>query len=238
MMRILFLGTPEFSVPSLKALIRDGFEVIGAVTQPDRPSGRGHRLTASPLKVAAEAGGIPVFQYPSIRTEEAVQEMTELAPDVMVTAAYGQILTRKVLAVPPMGVVNVHGSLLPAYRGAAPIQWAVIDGLTETGVTTMLTERGVDSGPILLQEKITIFPEETAGELSERMSRIGAELLCRTLHAMEAGTLTPVPQDPSRATRCPMLEKEHGKIDWSRSAKELSALIRGVNPWPGAYTYA
>jgi len=235
-MRVLFMGTPEFSVPSLRALVREGFEVIGAVTQPDRPAGRGHKLVPSPCKEAALELGIPVYQYGRIRDKAAIEEMIALKPDVMVTAAYGQILSQKVLDIAPMGVVNVHGSLLPAYRGAAPIQWAVIDGLAETGVTTMMTRRGVDAGPILLQEKMEIGPEETAGELSERMAVIGAELLVKTLRALEAGELEAVEQDHEAATQCPMLAKEHGRIPWNDPARLVASRVRGVNPWPGAYT--
>lgn len=236
-MRVLFMGTPDFSVPSLEALVRHGFEVIGAVTQPDRPAGRGHKLLPTPLKQAAEALHIPVYQYPRIRDKAAVEEMTALAPEVMVTAAYGQILSQKVLDIAPMGVVNVHGSLLPKYRGAAPIQWAVIDGLKTTGVTTMLTRRGVDAGPILLQKAVDILPGETAGELSARMAVVGAELLCETLERLEENTLQPKEQDPEQATCCPMLKKEHGRIAWEKDGAVIADLVRGVNPWPGAYTY-
>ena len=236
-MRILFMGTPEFSVPSLRALVDAGYEVVGAVTQPDRPAGRGHKLVPSPLKTAAQQLGVAVYQYGRIRDAAAIDEMRGLRPDVMVTAAYGQILSQRVLDIAPLGVVNVHGSLLPRYRGAAPIQWAIIDGLRETGVTTMLTRRGVDAGPILMQEKMAILPEETAGELSERMACVGARLLCKTLAAMGKGMLTPVEQDPEQATQCPMLAKEHGRIPWSDSAEAIANRVRGVNPWPGAYCY-
>ena len=236
-MRILFMGTPEFAVPSLRALVDAGYEVIGAVTQPDRPAGRGHKLVPSPLKAAAQQLGLAVYQYGRIRDAAAVDEMRRLKPDVMVTAAYGQILSQRVLDIAPMGVVNVHGSLLPRYRGAAPIQWAVIDGLRETGVTTMLTRRGVDAGPILMQEKMAILLEETAGELSARMAGVGARLLCKTLAALEKGEITPVEQNPEQATQCPMLAKEHGRIPWSDPAEAIANRVRGVNPWPGAYCY-
>ena len=236
-MRVLFMGTPEFAVPSLQALVRAGYEVIGAVTQPDRPAGRGHKMGPSPLKAAAQQLGVAVYQYGRIRDAAAVEEMRSLKPDVMVTAAYGQILSQRVLDIAPMGVVNVHGSLLPRYRGAAPIQWAVIDGLRETGVTTMLTQRGVDTGPILMQQRMEILPGETAGELSVRMAEVGAQLLCRTLAALEQGALIPVEQDPQQATQCPMLTKEHGRIPWSDPAEAIANRVRGVNPWPGAFCY-
>lgn len=235
-MRVLFMGTPEFGIPSLEMLVREGYNVIGVVTQPDRPQGRGHKLAPCPLKQAALTLGLPVYQYERIRAREAVEELRALAPDVMITAAYGQILTQKILDIPPMGVVNVHGSLLPRYRGPAPIQWAVFNGEKETGITTMMTARGVDSGDILLQEKIDILPDETAGELYARMGELGAKVLKATLEGLSDGSVKPVPQVEEEATYLPMLEKEHGRIDWTLPAEAIAARIRGVSPWPGAFT--
>ncbi len=235
-MRVLFLGTPEFGIPSLQMLVQEGYEIAGVITQPDRPQGRGHRLVPCPLKQAALELELPVYQYERIRAQEAVEELRHLAPDIMITAAYGQILTQRILDIPPMGVVNVHGSLLPKYRGPAPIQWAVIRGEKETGITTMMTARGVDSGDILLQHPLAIREGETAGELYARMGELGAQVLRETLEGLASGSIVPRPQDEAEATYLPMLEKEHGRIDWTRPAQAIACQVRGVNPWPGAYT--
>ena len=233
-MRIAFLGTPEFALPSLRMLIGGGHE-LAVFTQPDRPVGRHKTPEAPPVKLLAEQYGIPVFQFEKIRRPEGVEALRGFAPDLMVTAAFGQILSAENLAVPKYGCINVHGSLLPKYRGAAPIQWSVINGETVTGITTMLTDVGMDTGDILMQEETVIGPDETAGELYERLSLIGAELLKKTIASLEAGTLVRTPQDEASATKCPMLKKEHGKIDFSKNALDVHNLVRGVNPWPGAY---
>lgn len=233
-MRIAFLGTPEFALPSLEMLRTSG-HTLAVFTQPDRPVGRHATLTPPPTKAYALAHGIPVYQFEKIRLPEGVAALKDFAPDLMVTAAFGQLLSAENLAIPRLGCINVHGSLLPKYRGAAPIQWAIIDGETETGITTMMTAIGMDTGDILLVDKIAIDPDETAGELFERMAVLGAETLRRTISALEAGTLIRIPQDETQATKCPMLKKEHGKLDFSQPCAVVHDRVRGTNPWPGAY---
>lgn len=233
-MRIVFMGTPEFAVPSFRALIAR-YPVVGAFTQPDRPAGRGHNLAMCPVKAEALRAGIPVFQFQKIRSDEGLEALSALKPDLCVTAAFGQILSQKVLDVPKIGTVNVHASLLPAYRGAAPVNWCLIQGETVTGVTTMMTDKGIDTGDILLQQKTDILPEETSGQLLERLSEIGAALLIETLEKIEAGSCPRIPQDASRASYFSMLKKEMGLIDFSLSAERVSNLVRGLSPWPGAY---
>ena len=233
-MRIAFLGTPEFALPSLEMLRTSGHS-LAVFTQPDRPVGRHATLTPPPTKAYALEHNIPVYQFEKIRLPEGVAALKDFSPDLMVTAAFGQLLSAENLAIPKYGCINVHGSLLPKYRGAAPIQWAIIDGETETGITTMMTAIGMDTGDILLVDKISIDPDETAGELFERMAVLGAETLRRTISALEAGTLVRIPQDESQATKCPMLNKEHGKLDFSQSAASVHNRVRGTNPWPGAY---
>ena len=233
-MRIAFLGTPEFALPSLEMLRTSG-HTLAVFTQPDRPVGRHATLTPPPTKAYALKHNIPVFQFEKIRLPEGVAALKDFAPDLMVTAAFGQLLSAENLAIPKYGCINVHGSLLPKYRGAAPIQWAIIDGETETGITTMMTAIGMDTGDILLVDRIAIDPDETAGELFERMAILGAETLRRTIASLEAGTLVRIPQDESQATKCPMLKKEHGKLDFSQSAASVHNRVRGTNPWPGAY---
>ncbi len=234
-MRIAFLGTPDFAVPSLQMLIDRGYDVVGVFAQPDRPKGRGGKLTPPPTKVLAGQHGIPVFQPEKIRRPDGQEMLKSLAPDLMITAAFGQILSKENLAVPPLGCINVHGSLLPKYRGAAPIQWAVINREKTTGVTTMLTDIGIDTGDMLLKKEIEILPDETAGELFDRIAILGAQVLEETLQALEAGTLQPVPQNEAEATHCAMLQKEDGHIDFQKTAQEIHDRIRGVSPWPGAY---
>lgn len=236
MMRVVFMGTPAFAVPSLRALLDGGYTVVAACTQPDRPAGRGNRLTACPVKQLAEARGVPVLQFARIRGQKGLDALGALSPDLFVTAAYGQILSEKMLAIPRFGTVNVHASLLPKYRGPAPINWCVIEGETVAGVTTMMTDAGIDTGDILLRTEAAILPEETAGELTARLAEAGASLLIETLRHLEAGTLPRTPQDHEKATRHPMLEKAHGRIDWSMSAERIARLVRGVDPWPGAWT--
>ena len=233
-MRIAFLGTPEFALPSLDMLYQKG-HTLAVFTQPDRPVGRHAVLTPPPTKTYALEHGIPVFQFGKIRLPEGVEALKAFAPDLIVTAAFGQILSAENLAIPKYGCINVHGSLLPKYRGAAPIQWAVINGETETGITTMLTDVGMDTGDILLFDRVAIGENETAGELFERLAILGAETLRRTLDALESGTLTRTPQDESQATKCHMLKKENGRIDFTKSAQSVHNLVRGMNPWPGAY---
>lgn len=230
-MRIVFMGTPEFAVPSLKALIREGYEVVGVFTQPDRPKGRGNKLTPSPVKVAATEAGIPVYQPERIR-KTGVEDLRSLKPDLCVTAAFGQILSQEILDIPPMGNINVHASLLPKHRGAAPIAYAIMDGDAKAGVTTMMMDAGIDTGDILLQEETGIAESETCGELTVRLSGIGAELLIRTIRAMEAGSLKRIPQDEAKMTYDPMMTKELSRPDWNRDAAEIRGLINGLNPWP------
>ena len=234
-MKIAFLGTPEFALPSLDMLRQSG-HALALFTQPDRPVGRHATLTPPPTKAYALEHGIPVFQFEKIRLPEGLAALRAFAPDLMVTAAFGQLLSAENLSVPKYGCINVHGSLLPKYRGAAPIQWAIINGETETGITTMMTNIGMDTGDILLTDTIAIDPDETAGELFGRMALLGAETLRRTISALEAGTLIQIPQDEAQATKCPMLKKEHGKLDLSFVAQAVHNRVRGTNPWPGAYT--
>ena len=235
-MRVVFMGTPEFAVPSLKALLDAGYGVVGVFTQPDRPVGRGHKLAACPVKKLAVERGVPVYQFERLRNEEGLACLRALAPDIVVTAAFGQILSQALLDVPKMGTVNVHASLLPAYRGAAPINWCILNGETKTGVTTMLTDAGVDTGAMLLRRETDIGETETAAELSVRLSQLGAELLIETLKGYIAGEIAPTPQDERLASRQPMLKKEMGLIDWTRSAKEIACQARGLDPWPSAWT--
>jgi len=233
-MRIAFLGTPEFALPSLKALIDRG-DTLAVFTQPDRPVGRKAVLTPPPVKSLAKANGIPVYQFEKIRSAEGREALEAFAPDLMVTAAFGQLLSSKNLAIPRLGTINVHGSLLPKYRGASPIQSAIIAGETETGVTTMMTDIGMDTGDMLLRASTAIDPDETYEQLSARLAVLGADLLLKTIMQLENGSLVRIPQDPAEATVCHMLKKEDGKINPSRSAKEIHDLVRGTNPWPCAF---
>ncbi len=235
-MRIVFMGTPEFALPSLKTLTEMPVELVGVFTQPDRPAGRGHKLESPPVKLLAEAHGIPVFQFEKVRKQAGLDAMRALKPDLVVTAAFGQILSQKLLDVPKLGTINVHASLLPRHRGAAPINWAIIMGEKTTGVTTMLTNAGLDTGDILLRRETDILPGETAGELTARLSELGAELLKTTIEEYAAGRLAPTPQDEALMSYEPMLAKETGKIDWTMPAERIGNLVRGVDPWPGAYT--
>ncbi len=230
------MGTPDFAVPSLQKLLERNDEVCAVFTQPDKPKGRGHKLQAPPVKVLALEHGLPVFQPDTLRTEEAEKHIRELAPDVIVVAAYGKLLPKAVLEIPKFGCINVHGSLLPKYRGAAPIQWAVIHGEQTAGVTTMYMAEGMDTGDMLLKAETPVGPEETAGELFDRLKLLGAELLGDTLEQLEQGSLRRTPQNEAEATRAPMLSKELSQIDWTRPAQTLHDLIRGLNPWPAAFT--
>ena len=231
-MRVVFLGTPDFGVPSLKALVEAGYEVVGVFTQPDKPKGRGNKMLPSPVKVCAQGFGIPVFQPVKIRVD-GVDDLRALAPDLCVTAAFGQILSQEVLDIPKIGTVNVHSSLLPKYRGSAPINWAVMEGETVTGVTTMMTDKGLDTGDILLKKEVPILPGETAEELTARLAPIGAALLIETIRRLEAGNCPRVKQNEAEASYFPMLKKEMGDIDWNLPAEKIVNLVRGLTPWPG-----
>jgi len=232
--RIVFLASGAFAIPSLEALIGAGHELAALVTQPDRESGRGRALAAPPVRAVAERRGVPVLQLPRVRAPEAEQALRRLAPELQVVVAFGQILPRAVIDVAPRGTVNVHASLLPRLRGAAPIQWAIANGDGETGVTTMQIDEGLDTGPLLLARALSIGPDETAAELEPRLARLGGELLIETLSGLEQGTLTPVPQDAARATHAPLLRKADGRVDWSLPARTIACRARGFHPWPGA----
>ena len=234
-MRIVFMGTPEFAVPSLKALCENGYDVVGVFTQPDRPKGRGNKVIASPVKQLAVEKGIPVFQPVRIR-KDGVEALKALAPDLCVTAAFGQILSQEILDIPRIGTVNVHASILPRHRGSAPINWAILQGDEVVGVTTMMTDKGIDTGDMLLKAETPYIKGETAGELTIRMAELGANLLIDTLKAMEEGTLERIPQDHANMTYDPMLTKEMGVIDWAHSAADIVNRIHGLNPWPGCST--
>jgi methionyl-tRNA formyltransferase len=236
-LRIVFMGTPDFAVPALEALHEIGHDVLAAVTRPDRPKGRGRRLFPPPVKTAAVALGIDVFQPQSMRSEETADRLASLAADLFVVVAYGQILPRRILDIPKLGAINVHASLLPKYRGSAPIQWAIINQEAETGVTTIFMDAGMDTGAILMSESLPLGSEETAATLHDRLSETGARLLVKTVERAAAGTLQPVPQNGELATYAPMLKKADGRIDWHKPAAAIEAFIRGVTPWPGAFTF-
>src|SRR3990172_2141521 len=235
-MKIIFMGTPEFAVPSLRALIESGEDIVAVVTQPDKPKGRGLEVAPPPTKVLAEKHGIPVLQPAKIKTEEFFNELKKFSADLICVTAYGKILPKNILDLPPHGCINVHASLLPKYRGAAPINWAIIRGEKVTGITTMKMDEGMDTGDMLLKEEVPIDDEDTGDTLSEKLSEIGARLLIETIRLLKEGKLNPIPQDHSQATYAPMLKKEDGKIDWQKSAEEIRNLIRVALPWPSAYT--
>lgn len=236
-LRVIFCGTPAFGLPALKALLKDPrFSVEAVITQPDRPRGRGQQRAESPIKEAAVKADIPVLQPEKIRAGATVERMKEIEPDAVVIIAYGQIISRDLLEIPRLGWINLHGSLLPKYRGAAPVQRAVLAGETKTGLTTMRIDAGLDTGPILEQREMEIRPDETAPELMARMSEIGAPMVVDTLLKLERGELQPRPQDDSQASYSPLIQKEEGLIDWSKSAAEIYNCIRAFEPWPGAYT--
>ena len=237
-MRVVFLASGAFAIPSLEALVRAGHEVRALVTQPDRESGRGRALAPPKVKPVAERHGIEVLQLPRVRAPEAQAALRELRPELQVVVAFGQILPRAVIDIAPRGTVNVHASLLPRLRGAAPIQWAIANGDSETGVTTMRIDEGLDTGPLLLSRATPIGPDETAAALEPRLARLGGELLVETLAGLEQGTLEAVAQDASRASHAPLLTKEHGRVDWSLPARTIACRARGFHPWPGAFTQA
>jgi methionyl-tRNA formyltransferase len=236
-LRILFCGTPAFAVPSLRHLIaQPDFRVEVVVTQPDRPRGRGQETASSPVKDAAVAAGIPVYQPEKIKSEEAYDYFKRLAPDVVVIIAYGQIISQRLIDIPRLGWINLHASLLPGYRGAAPINWAIVNGETRTGLTTMRIDAGLDTGPMLLRREVDIGPDETAPELAARLAELGAPLIAETQRKLDRSEIAPVAQDNSQATFAPILKKDDGRIDWSLSAHKIHNRIRGLQPWPGAFT--
>jgi methionyl-tRNA formyltransferase len=236
-LRIIFCGTPAFALPTLRELLAHAeFKVEGVVTQPDRPRGRGQEISIAPVKSAAFAAGIPVYQPQKIRAEESYEYFRNAAPDVVVIIAYGQIIPARLIAIPRLGWINLHGSLLPKYRGAAPIHWAIASGETRTGLTTMRIDAGLDTGPTLLKHETEIAPDETAPQVYARLAEAGAPLMVETLRGLERGTITPTPQDNSQATLAPPLKKEDGRIDWSLAAQQIYNRIRGFQPWPGAFT--
>jgi len=235
-LQLVFLGTPAFAVPTLEALAGRGHQIAAVITQPDRPSGRGQNALPPPVKVAAQRLGLPVFQPERVRRPEAVELLKDLAPEAMVVVGYGQIIPQSVIDIPRLGILNVHASLLPKYRGAAPIQWAVANGESRTGVTIMRIDAGLDTGDILLAEETAILPEEDAVELGFRLAGMGARLLVRALDGLAAGEIVPEKQDHTQASYAPLLKKEDGRIDWRRTAAEIHNRARGLQPWPGAYT--
>lgn len=230
------MGTPDFAVPSLKALHNNGYEVLLVVTQPDRPKGRGRKLVFTPVKETALELGYSIAQPSSIKTTEFFDLISSLCPDLFVVIAFGHILPKKILDIPKKGAINLHASLLPKYRGPAPIQWAVINREKKTGITAMLMDKGLDTGDILLSAEVIISSKDTYSSLHDRLALKASDLLIKTLTGMQANTINPVPQDNSIATYAPLLKKKDGRINWSKSAKEIEAFIRGINPWPGAFT--
>ena len=235
-MRLAFLGTPAFAVPTLERLVARGHQVLAAVTHPDRPKGRGQTLAPPPVKEAALRLGVPVYQPERIKRPESVDYLRSLAPEAMVVVGYGQIIPQSIIDIPPLGILNVHASLLPRYRGAGPIQWAIVNGETVTGVTIMRIDAGLDTGPMLLKAATAIGADETALDLGRRLSVMGADLLIEALDALAAGRIVPQPQENAQASYAPMLKKEDGRIDWSRSAAQIHNQVRGMQPWPGAYS--
>jgi len=235
-LRLIYLGTPQFAVPTLEAILREGHEVVEVITQPDRPKGRGKTLAMPPVKVCATAHGIPVYQPERIRRPEVSEHLRGLAPEIMVVVGYGQIIPQAVIEIAPRGILNVHGSLLPKLRGAAPVQWAIVLGDLETGVTTMQIDAGLDTGDMLLSESTSIGENEDAVALGERLSHMGASLLVETLSGLQSEAIVPRKQDNSVATYAPILKKQDGRIDWNATAQEIHNRIRGMQPWPGAHS--
>lgn len=235
-MRVVFMGTPDFAVGTLEAIIKAGHEVVAVITQPDKPKGRGKAVQYTPVKEKALEYDLPVYQPVKVREESFVKELEAMKPEVIVVVAFGQILSKEILDMPKYGCVNVHASLLPKYRGSAPIQWAVIDGEKESGVTTMLMNEGIDTGDMLKTTVISLDEKETGGSLFDKLAIAGADLLVETLVELESGTVTRTPQEEEKATHAKMLNKTMGLIDFTKSAVEIERLIRGLNPWPSAYT--
>jgi methionyl-tRNA formyltransferase len=236
-LRIIFMGTPDFAAATLQALIDGPDEIVAVVTQPDRAKGRGKKLTPPPTKVLAEAAGIPVLQPTKIKTEEFRNGLLTYQPDVIVVTAYGRILPKSLLELAPFGCINVHGSLLPKYRGAAPIQWTVINGDQEAGITIIQMDEGMDTGDMLLKAKITTDPDETAGSLFDKLAILGSATLLKAITGLKEGTITPVAQDHDQATVAPMLKKDDGLIDWHKDARDIECLVRGLDPWPTAFCF-
>ena len=236
-MKIVYMGTPPFAVPPLQSLVAAGNNVVGVVTRIDKPAGRGKVLTPPAVKLAAERAGVPVLQPKRVREPASIEAIEAMRPDIIVVAAYGQILPKELLALPKYGCINIHASLLPAYRGAAPINWAIINGETTTGITIMQMDEGMDTGAVLAQESIPIDPRDTAGTLTERLSGLGSRLIVDSLPRIEAGGLPAVPQDPGRATMAPLLKKQDGLINWEMAAGKIHNRVRGLSPWPGAYGF-
>lgn len=235
--RIVFFGTPEFAVPSFEALRSGPDTLVGVVCQPDKPAGRGQQLTAPPVKLAAQAARVPILQPTKVRTPEFLDALRAWQPDLIVVAAYGRILPATVLDLPPLGCINVHASLLPRYRGAAPIQWSILNGDVETGITIMQMSEEMDAGDILLQRATPIAPTETYGELQARLAGLGAQVLLEALDGLRRGTLKPVPQDPAQVSMAPMIHKADGRIDWQQPAERIACRVRAFHPWPSAFTY-
>lgn len=235
-MRIVFMGTPDFAVHSLKALLEAGHELIGVITQPDRPRGRGQKLTPSPVKTAAMEAEIPVYQPEKIKTPEFVNQLQQLSPDLIVVVAFGQLLSKQILELPRYGCINVHASLLPKYRGAAPIHWAVINGETKTGVTIMYMNEGLDSGDMIISSETDILPNEDTGSVHDKLAQLGGASLVKAIQLIAEGTAPRIPQNHDKATYAPLLKRETERIDWSKAPDAVCNLIRGLNPWPGAYT--
>lgn len=235
-MRIVFMGTPDFAAASLKALLEAGQQVIGVVTQPDKPKGRGKQVQSPPVKALALEYNLPVYQPSSIKTGEFYEQLSLLKPDCIVVVAYGKILTKEVLLLPPRGCINVHASILPYYRGSAPIHWAVINGEQETGITTMFMDEGMDTGDMILKSRLPIGPDENVGIIHDRLAAQGANLLVKTMELLVQGKAPRTPQDHSIATYAPMLRKEHEHINWNQKAQEVHNHVRGMDPWPGTFT--
>lgn len=235
-MNLIFCGTPEFAVPTLQKLLAEKFSILAVITQPDRPRGRGQKISPSPVKEAALAAGLHVYQPETVKDESVRAFFEKMKPDAVAIIGYGRIIPAPLLELPRYGWINLHASLLPKYRGAAPINWALVEGETKTGVSTMRLDPGLDTGDILLQRECVIAPEDTAVTLGRKLSELGADLMLETLRGLETGSLRPRPQDHSRATLAPRLKKEDGKIDWTQPAMRIANLVRGLQPWPGTYT--
>jgi methionyl-tRNA formyltransferase len=236
-MKLVFMGTPQFAVPSLEKLIKSGYEIAAVVTQPDRKSGRGHKLVPPPVKVLAEQNGISVLQFDKIKSSEGVAALKALAPDMIVTAAFGQILSKEILDIPPLGCLNVHASLLPKYRGAAPIQWAIINGETRTGVTIMYMNEGLDTGDMIMSSAVEIGKDMTGGELYEQLAELGAELLIQTIENILSGNARRVTQDEAQSSYYPPLNKALAEVDWTKSAQDIHNLVRALDPIMGGIAH-
>jgi methionyl-tRNA formyltransferase len=236
-LKIIFMGTPDFAVPSLKELHKNHYDVALVVTQPDRPKGRGRKVISPPVKETAINLGYEVIQPVSIKTDNFIEIIRKHEPDLFVVIAYGHILSKNIIELPRIGSINIHASLLPKYRGPAPIQWAIINRERETGVTTMFVDEGMDTGDILLSAKLEIAPDDTSAMLYDRLAKLGADLLIKTIKAIEAEEIKPIPQDHKKATYAPLLKKNDGHINWKKPAEDIEAFIRGITPWPGAFTF-